>query len=880
MSDTSLVFNTVGRDRGVSQLLTRTAGQVRAANLASAASTVALGGAMASAGAHAIALASSAAGAAGAIWLMPAAIAGTVAAVAAARTVTFGLADAWKATGQAATGGGGSAAGAGRRVAQAQREVKTATDALADAERAELAVQAAVTRARKEEAERLDDLSRSVREARLDEGDAIDAVAEAERDLIRARQGGVPEDIAKAERAYERAKLTVEQVTDRVEDLAAEQEDGARKGIEGSDAVQAALERQRDAQRQVEQAAQRLADAQEAVRESSAGAASGGIDPAAEALARLSPAGREVILTLRALAPAWAGAARAGQQATFRNVAGDLRDLSGIYLPRVTTWLGRMGGSFNVAIRQSAGLLRTSAGVRDVERLLDNTAKTTDRLARAVRPVVNGLLQWVAVGSNFLPGLAGNVGTIATRFEQWSINARRSGDAQRWISTGLTALRQFGALAWNVVMSVKAVLGAGDNGGGTLDALVAGSAAMRQWLESAEGQERVGQVLSTLRSILTGLGQVIPVVAAHGDEFNDGLNLTGQVVSFAAGHLDTLAKLLPVIAAGYVISKTAQTAANIATVVALPIRVAEVAANWGMRAALQAQTQALIANTAVHRGATAAAAAETAATNGGILARARAVVGMAAQRVAMVATRAATLTWAAAQWVLNAAMTANPVGLIILAVIALIGIIVLIATKTTWFQTAWKVAWGAIKTAAAAVGDWFVNTLWKKWILGAYNGIVSGGARFLNWYLSLPGRLGRGLANVGRIILSPFRWGFNQIASFWNRTVGRLSFRAPSWIPGGIGGMGWSMPTLPLLARGGNITRGGAAIVGDGGEPEIVDLPTGARVTPLSQAGGGGVTTLRLESDGTPMADFLVEMLRAAVKVRGGNVQVVLGRSG
>ncbi|MDG4756099.1 hypothetical protein O7630_34715, partial [Micromonospora sp. WMMD718] len=679
-------------------------------------------------------------------------------------------------------------------------------------------------------------------------------------------------------RAYERAKLAVEQVKDRVEDLAAEQEDGARKGVEGSDAVQAALERQRDAQRQVEQAAQRLADAQEAVRESSAGAASGGIDPAAEALARLSPAGRAVILTLRALAPAWAGAARAGQQATFRNVAGDLRDLSGIYLPRVTGWLVRMGGSFNLAIRQSAGLLRTSAGVRDVDRLLDNTAKTTDRLARAVRPVVNGLLQWVAVGSNFLPGLAGNVGTIATRFEQWSINARRSGDAQRWISTGLTALRQFGALAWNVVMSVKAVLGAGDNGGGTLDALVAGSAAMRQWLESAEGQERVGQVLSTLRSILTGLGQVIPVVAAHGDEFNDGLNLTGQVVSFAAGHLDTLAKLLPVIAAGYVISKTAQTAANIATVVALPIRVAEVAANWGMRAALHAQTQALIANTAVHRGATAAAAAETAATNGGILARARAVVGMAAQRVAMVATRAATLTWAAAQWVLNAAMTANPIGLIVLAVIALIGIIVLIATKTTWFQTAWRVSWGAVKAAAAAVGDWFVNTLWKRWILGAYNGIVSGGARFLNWYLSLPGRLLRGLANVGRIILSPFKWGFNQIASFWNRTVGRLSFRAPSWIPG-IGGMGWSMPNLPLLARGGNITRGGAAIVGDGGEPEIVDLPTGARVTPLSQA-GGGVTTLRLESDGTPMADFLVEMLRAAVKVRGGNVQVVLGRSG
>ncbi|MFG1898698.1 hypothetical protein ACGFIP_32290 [Micromonospora zamorensis] len=878
MSDTSLVFNTVGRDRGVSALLTRTASQVRAANVASAASTVVLGGALASTGAHAVALASSASAAAGAVWLLPAAIASAAAAVGAARAVTFGLADAWKATGQAATGGGGAAVNTARRVAQAQQEVERAKRSLISTMRDELAAAQAVNRARAEEAERLDDLSRSVAESRMDEEDAVAALTKAETDLALARRSGVPTNIADAERAYRRAQLTVEQVKDRVGDLAAEQAEGARRGVEGSEAVQSALDRQRDAQQQTADAAQRVADALDAVQEAGQSAASGGIDPAAEALARLSPAGREVILTLRALAPAWASAARAGQQATFRGVAGDLRDLSAVYLPRVTTWLGRMGGSFNTAIRQSAGLLQTRSTIRDVDLLLGNTATTTDRLSRAVRPVINAFMQWVAVGSGFLPGLAGDVGTIATRFEQWSVNARRTGDAQRWIANGLTALKQFGALAWNVVASVRAVIGAGGNGGDTLATLVAGSAAMRAWLESAEGQERVGQVLTTLRGILTGIGQVLPVVASHGDDFNNALNLTGTVVGFAAGHLDTLAKLLPIIAAGYVISRGAQTAANIASVVALPIRLAEVAANWGMRSALQAQTAALIQNTALHRAATGAQLADTAATNGGILARGRAIVSMTAHRIATVATTVATRTWAATQWLLNAALFANPIGLVVLAIVALIAVVVLIATKTTWFQTAWNTSWGAIKSAAAAVGDWFVNTLYRKWIVGSLDGIVSTGGRLLNWWTSLPTRLARALGSVSRILSAPFRSGFNAISSLWNRTVGRLSFSMPSWVPG-VGGLGFSMPRLPMLARGGNITRGGAAIVGDGGEPEVVSLPTGAQVTPLSRMGGGGVTTLRLESDGTQLADFVLELMRSAVGKRGGNVQIVVGKN-
>jgi hypothetical protein len=65
--------------------------------------------------------------------------------------------------------------------------------------------------------------------------------------------------------------------------------------------------------------------------------------------------------------------------------------------------------------------------------------------------------------------------------------------------------------------------------------------------------------------------------------------------------------------------------------------------------------------------------------------------------------RGATLVWTGIQWLLNTALLANPITWIVLAIIALIAIIYLIATRTTWFQTIWKHVWGFIKATAVAV---------------------------------------------------------------------------------------------------------------------------------------------------------------------------------
>lgn len=92
---------------------------------------------------------------------------------------------------------------------------------------------------------------------------------------------------------------------------------------------------------------------------------------------------------------------------------------------------------------------------------------------------------------------------------------------------------------------------------------------------------------------------------------------------------------------------------------------------------------------------------------------------------------------------------------------------------------------------------------------------------------------------ITNALTSPFIEAFRQIRSLWNNTIGRMSFNIPSWVPG-IGGSSFSMPQL---ANGGTLTSSGTVMVGEAG-PEILTLPRGARVTPLSSedATTGGTT--------------------------------------
>jgi SLT domain-containing protein len=133
---------------------------------------------------------------------------------------------------------------------------------------------------------------------------------------------------------------------------------------------------------------------------------------------------------------------------------------------------------------------------------------------------------------------------------------------------------------------------------------------------------------------------------------------------------------------------------------------------------------------------------------------------MIAWKLAIIGWNAAVVVWDVLVGVIGAMETAwialtiawglSPLGVIIAGIVALVAVIVIIATKTTWFQQLWHMVWGGIKTAFNATVEflrgkfgllalllgpigaiaWIAANWTKVWgtIKGVWSAIVAGAA--------------------------------------------------------------------------------------------------------------------------------------------------------
>ena len=177
---------------------------------------------------------------------------------------------------------------------------------------------------------------------------------------------------------------------------------------------------------------------------------------------------------------------------------------------------------------------------------------------------------------------------------------------------------------------------------------------------------------------------------------------------------------------------------------------------------------------------------------------------------------AATKAYAAVQWILNAAMTANPIGLIIVGLVALVAAVVIAYKKSDTFRAIVDKAFAVVKRAAKAVADFFTTKVpaafdrvksaasavlgwvkgnWPK-ILAVLTGpfgiatllivknwdkIKAGGVKVLDWIKGLPGKVKSAfsdaaswLLNAGRKIIDGLLAGLKekwQAAEAWFKSI-------------------------------------------------------------------------------------------------------------
>ena len=191
----------------------------------------------------------------------------------------------------------------------------------------------------------------------------------------------------------------------------------------------------------------------------------------------------------------------------------------------------------------------------------------------------------------------------------------------------------------------------------------------------------------------------------------------------------------------------------------------------------------------------------------------------------LLAIGAAIATIAAAIVAVNIAMALNPFSMIAIAVVGLGALLVVAYKKFSPFKTVVDTVFGAI--------DYWITEV------------------------TIP---------AIKLMLTVFKTVFNGIASIWNNTVGKISFEIPKWVPG-LGGKGFDMPNIPMLANGGIVTSPTLALIGEAGPEAVIPL------SQMGNTGGGMNITVNAGLVSTPdqIGQQIIEAIQRAQR-RSGQV--------
>ena len=282
-------------------------------------------------------------------------------------------------------------------------------------------------------------------------------------------------------------------------------------------------------------------------------------------------------------------------------------------------------------------------------------------------------------------------------------------------------------------------------------------------------------------------------------------------------------------------------------------------------------------------------------------------VAMVASKVATVAMSGATKVATAAQWLMNAAMTANPIGLVIAAIALLVAGLVYFFTQTEIGQKIWKgftdalvAAWnwlweGVLKPGLDAMGaawDWLYENVIKPVVGGIKTYLTTLGDAFswlwdngispvIDFISDAMSEVGETIGDVFGNIAGVVEGAFNGTVSFLKSVINQII----GVINGATGGVNKlirgvnnvpgvnfpTIPSIPKLAQGAIITAPTLAMVGEGRESEAV-LPLSKlerMINVTADPAGGGITRDDLFS---AMREFGGEFASVGQQIADGRV--------
>ncbi len=234
--------------------------------------------------------------------------------------------------------------------------------------------------------------------------------------------------------------------------------------------------------------------------------------------------------------------------------------------------------------------------------------------------------------------------------------------------------------------------------------------------------------------------------------------------------------------------------------------------------------------------------------------------GILAVTKAMKLAALAGKIWSGVQWLLNAAMDANPLGIAVVAIAALVAAMVIAYKKSATFRAVVLGAWGAIKSATVTVFN-FLVAFFKRWgplvltvmTSGLYpvvmflirnwtkirDGAVSAFGAVVSFVRGFPGRILSALGSIGSLLYTvggDLVHGFvNGISAAWHLVTDKLHSLISGLSSAAKKLLGIGSPSK-VWAKFGEYTGMGFAVGLDRSRSAVA--AAGARV--LGAAGGAG----------------------------------------
>lgn len=234
-----------------------------------------------------------------------------------------------------------------------------------------------------------------------------------------------------------------------------------------------------------------------------------------ESIKELSPAAKQVALTIQSFTESFRGARYEMQESLFQPIMADIQPLIRQWLPELMQAGKAISNEWGQAFHQVFEYFKQPDTQSAFKTFTNNLVVGFQAARGAIQPFLTAWNTLATVGSGVFERLGVAITDVATKFNAWIQRTSQSGELLAFMNKALDGFTNMGRIIRDVALGINNVFQIFQTGGkGTLENLASITAQFRAWTESVSGQDRIFSFFSLLR---TAADAVRPQLKLLGD---------------------------------------------------------------------------------------------------------------------------------------------------------------------------------------------------------------------------------------------------------------------------------------------------------------------------------------------------------------------------